>query len=56
MGQGQVRTTRQGGKIPRGTVRKIANGETYEPSATIDDPRIPPEIAGALENIGYTPT
>ncbi|MFO0995519.1 MAG: propionyl-CoA synthetase [Alphaproteobacteria bacterium] len=41
------------GKILRGTMQKIANGETYKAPATIDDPAILPEIATALEGVGY---
>ncbi|MGH6873483.1 MAG: AMP-binding enzyme, partial [Aestuariivirgaceae bacterium] len=36
------------GKILRGTMRKIADGETWKMPATIDDPAILDEIAGAL--------
>ena len=41
------------GKILRGTMRKIANGETYAMPATIDDPAILDEITTALRTIGY---
>ncbi len=41
------------GKILRGTMRKIANGEEYTMPATIDDPAILTEIAAALGNVGY---
>ena len=41
------------GKILRGTMQKIANGEDYRPPATIDDPAILTEIADALRAIGY---
>ncbi|NTU97780.1 MAG: propionyl-CoA synthetase, partial [Chlorobiaceae bacterium] len=41
------------GKILRGTMRKIANGEEYTMPATIDDPAILDEIAEALKTIGY---
>jgi len=41
------------GKILRGTMRKIANGEEYTMPATIDDPAILAEIAAALGNVGY---
>lgn len=37
------------GKILRGTIRKIADGETYATPATIDDPAILSEIETALE-------
>ena len=41
------------GKILRGTMRKIADGEAYNPPATIDDPEILDEIATALASLGY---
>jgi len=41
------------GKILRGTMRKIADGESYNTPATIDDPVILDEITIALEGIGY---
>ena len=41
------------GKILRGTMRRIADGEEYATPATIDDPAILDEIAGALGSIGY---
>jgi propionyl-CoA synthetase len=41
------------GKILRGTIKKIADGEEFNVPATIDDPGILEEIAGALEEIGY---
>ncbi len=41
------------GKILRGTMRKIADGEAYNPPATIDDPVILDEIATALASLGY---
>ena len=41
------------GKILRGTIQKIANGESYAMPATIDDPAILDEIADALTHIGY---
>ena len=41
------------GKILRGTMKKIADGEDYPFPATIDDPAILEEIAAALEGIGY---
>jgi len=44
------------GKILRGTIRKIADGETYTTPATIDDPEILPEIAEALKEVGYPRT
>jgi propionyl-CoA synthetase len=36
------------GKILRGTMKKIADGESYRMPATIDDPAILAEIAAAL--------
>ncbi len=41
------------GKILRGTMVKIADGETYNMPATIDDPAILDEIGEALREIGY---
>ena len=41
------------GKILRGTMRAIADGEEYRLPATIDDPAILPEIADALARAGY---
>ena len=41
------------GKILRGTIRKIANGEDWQMPATIDDPAILDEITEALKIIGY---
>ena len=41
------------GKILRGVMRKIANGEEYETPATIDDPKILDEIAAVLKTLGY---
>lgn len=41
------------GKILRGTMVKIADGETYKMPATIDDPAILDEIKSALQRIGY---
>ena len=41
------------GKILRGTMQKIANGEDYRLPATIDDPTIIAEIEAALQDIGY---
>jgi propionyl-CoA synthetase len=41
------------GKILRGTMRSIADGRDYQPPATIDDPAILPEIAQALQRLGY---
>jgi propionyl-CoA synthetase len=41
------------GKILRGTMRKIADGESYKVPSTIDDPAILPEIEEAVGAIGY---
>jgi propionyl-CoA synthetase len=41
------------GKILRGTMKKIADGEEYKMPATIDDPAILPEIAAALAGLSY---
>ena len=41
------------GKILRGTIKKIADGEEYRMPATIDDPAILIEITEALTEIGY---
>jgi propionyl-CoA synthetase len=41
------------GKILRGTMRKIADGEAYKMPSTIDDPVILSEIETALKEIGY---
>ena len=43
------------GKILRGTIKKIADGEEYKVPATIDDPAILDEITAALLGIGYPP-
>lgn len=44
------------GKILRGTMVKIANGESYNMPATIDDPVILDEITEKLATIGYPKT
>jgi propionyl-CoA synthetase len=41
------------GKILRGTMRRIADGETFRVPATIDDPAILEEIREALARLGY---
>ncbi len=41
------------GKILRGTMRKIADGEEYKVPATIDDPAILGEIAAHLKEARY---
>ena len=43
------------GKILRGTMKKIADGEEWKMPATIDDPAILEEITGALRELGYAP-
>jgi len=42
------------GKILRGTMRQIADGESWKMPATIDDPVILDEITGALRDRGLT--
>ncbi len=41
------------GKILRGTMRKIADGQPYRVPSTIDDPEILDEIAAGLRQAGY---
>jgi propionyl-CoA synthetase len=41
------------GKILRGTMRRIADGQDWTMPATIDDPAILGEIEGALKEVGY---
>jgi propionyl-CoA synthetase len=41
------------GKILRGTMRRIADGEEYRMPATIDDPAILGEIEASLKTAGY---
>jgi propionyl-CoA synthetase len=41
------------GKILRGTMRRIADGEEFTTPATIDDPAILDEVTEALRQIGY---
>ncbi len=41
------------GKVLRGTMRKIADGETFTVPSTIDDPVILEEIHQSLQKIGY---
>ena len=41
------------GKILRGTIKKIADGQEYVAPATIDDPVILTEITEALGTRGY---
>jgi propionyl-CoA synthetase len=40
------------GKILRGTIRKIANGEDYKIPSTIDDPAVLSEIEEVIKNMG----
>ena len=40
------------GKILRGTIKKIADGDQWTMPATIDDPAILDEITGALKGHG----
>ena len=44
------------GKILRGTMRHIADGEDYKTPATIDDPMILTEITAHLKTAGYAKT
>ena len=41
------------GKILRGTMRKIADGQEYKVPSTIEDPAVLHEIKDALHGIGY---
>ncbi len=41
------------GKVLRGTMRKIADGDTYTVPSTIDDPAVLEEIGTALKDVGY---
>jgi len=41
------------GKILRGTIRKMANGEDWAMPATIDDPSILDEMQDILTQLGY---
>ena len=41
------------GKILRGTMQKIADGESWQMPATIDDPVILDEITESLQSVGY---
>ena len=41
------------GKILRGTMRRIADGDAYDMPATIEDPDVLEEISGVLRSIGY---
>ena len=44
------------GKILRGTMKKIADCESYKMPATIDDPVVLDEVKIALQSIGYAQT
>jgi propionyl-CoA synthetase len=48
---GRLPKTRSG-KILRGTMKKIADGDTWSMPATIDDPVVLDEIGGALKERG----
>ncbi|MCI0457563.1 MAG: hypothetical protein L0Z62_11385, partial [Gemmataceae bacterium] len=41
------------GKVLRGTMRQIADGEPYRVPPTIDDPATLDEVRSALERLGY---
>jgi propionyl-CoA synthetase len=41
------------GKILRGTLQKLADGEDFKMPATIDDPAIIDEIAEVMQDLGY---
>jgi propionyl-CoA synthetase len=41
------------GKILRGTMKKIADGDPWKMPATIDDPAILDEITESLQSLGY---
>ena len=41
------------GKVLRGTMRQIADGEPFKVPSTIDDPAILDEIKVALRELGY---
>jgi propionyl-CoA synthetase len=40
------------GKILRGTIKKIADGDTWTMPATIEDPKVLDEIGGVLKDRG----
>ena len=48
---GRLPKTRSG-KILRGTIKKIADGDSWQMPATIDDPVVLDEIGGALKGKG----
>jgi len=41
------------GKILRGTMKRIADGQEWKMPATIDDPAILDEITDSLKGLGY---
>jgi propionyl-CoA synthetase len=41
------------GKILRGTMKRIADGQEYNVPPTIDDPAILGEISDSLKTLGY---
>jgi len=41
------------GKILRGTIKKIADGDAWTMPATIEDPKVLDEIGGALKGKGF---
>ena len=41
------------GKVLRGTMRQIADGEPYKVPSTIDDPAILDEVKAVLRDLGY---
>lgn len=41
------------GKLLRGTMRQIADGEPYKVPSTIDDPAILDEVKAVLRDLGY---
>jgi propionyl-CoA synthetase len=49
---GRLPKTRSG-KVLRGTMRRIADGEPYTVPSTIDDPAILDEVKAVLEGLGY---
>ena len=49
---GRLPKTRSG-KVLRGTMRQIADGEPYKVPSTIDDPAILDEIKAVLRDLGY---
>jgi propionyl-CoA synthetase len=41
------------GKVLRGTMRRIADGESYKVPATIEDPDVLDDVKDALQSLGY---